>query len=303
MKALATLRRRIETMEELKSIVRTMKSLSAVNVRQYERASASIASYEETVEQGLQVALAGGWGAPKPSSRRAARSPVTGVVVFGSDYGLCGRFNEQVVNYAIERLPDVAGGSRVSPIIAVGLRAADRLEALGHPPAVTWYWPGSAAGLTRCANDILVRLDGWRAELGLDGAILFHNRPEAGGAAPHAYQLLPLSPSYLETLAARPWPGRSLPQFTVAPERLLSLLLRQQLFVSIYRAAADSQASEHAGRLSAMQAAERNLRDQLDELRGEFNRFRQAQITEELLEVVSGYETLHPARQRNAEAS
>ena len=76
---------------------------------------------------------------------------------------------------------------------------------------------------------------------------------------------------------------------------LFSALVREHLFVSIFRAAAESTASEHATRLASMQAAERNIQEHLQEMTGAFRRQRQQAITEELLDVVAGFETLQPA--------
>jgi F-type H+-transporting ATPase subunit gamma len=78
-------------------------------------------------------------------------------------------------------------------------------------------------------------------------------------------------------------------------EPLLSSLLRQHLFVSLYRAFAESLASENASRLASMQAAERSIDERLEALRGEFRYQRQHAITEELLDIVSGFEALNEA--------
>ena len=76
------------------------------------------------------------------------------------------------------------------------------------------------------------------------------------------------------------------------PGALLSSLVRRHLFVTLYQAFAEALASEHASRLSAMQAAERNIEDHLDELRAELARTRQEAITAELLDIVGGFEAL-----------
>jgi F-type H+-transporting ATPase subunit gamma len=74
--------------------------------------------------------------------------------------------------------------------------------------------------------------------------------------------------------------------------RLFSSLIQQYLFVSLYRAFAESLASENAGRLASMQAAERNIEDLLEELNSQFQQQRQSSITEELLDIVAGFEAL-----------
>ena len=78
--------------------------------------------------------------------------------------------------------------------------------------------------------------------------------------------------------------------FTMEAERLFPAVIRQYLFSAVYRAAAESLASEHASRLASMQAAVRNIEEHLEELRGEFRHLRQATITEEMLDIVTGFE-------------
>jgi F-type H+-transporting ATPase subunit gamma len=75
-------------------------------------------------------------------------------------------------------------------------------------------------------------------------------------------------------------------------DALFSALIRQYLFVSLYRAFAESLASENASRLAAMQNAERNIDERLTALQGQFHQQRQSSITEELLDIVSGFEAL-----------
>jgi len=98
--------------------------------------------------------------------------------------------------------------------------------------------------------------------------------------------------AWLARIQEEPWPTRVLPDFSMGWDALFSALIRQYLFVSLYRAFAESLASENASRLAAMQSAERNIDERLTELRGRFNQQRQSTITEELLDIVSGFEAL-----------
>jgi len=88
------------------------------------------------------------------------------------------------------------------------------------------------------------------------------------------------------------WPGSSLPTYTMDREVLLSSLLRQYFFISLFRACAESQSAEHGSRLRAMQAAEKNLDENRGELTGQYRRVRQEIITSELLDVVAGFEAV-----------
>lgn len=290
METLETLGRRIATTEELRGIVRTMKSLSAVSIRQYDRAVEALGDYRRTIEAGLQVVL-GRAGLPAAETRAA--EGLTLAVVFGSDHGLCGRFNREIARHARRELARRGIGPETVRHLAVGARAAAQLEAAGAPVARSFLLPGSAGGLTRTAESLLLEIDAFRAEHRVARVMVFHNRRTEGATAePDAAQLLPLDPDWLARLAARPWPSRALPTFSMEPEALFAALVRQHLFIGLFRAGAESAASEHATRLAAMQAAERNIEEHLSEMGTGFRRLRQASITEELLDVVAGFEAL-----------
>jgi hypothetical protein len=109
---------------------------------------------------------------------------------------------------------------------------------------------------------------------------------------PHTVHLLPVNQAWLTTLATEAWPTRVLPTFTMDWDRLFSALMRQYLFVSLYRPCAESLASENASRLAAMQGAEKNIDDRLTELQALFRRQRQMAITAELLDIVAGFEAV-----------
>ena len=123
-------------------------------------------------------------------------------------------------------------------------------------------------------------------------SLAVHPRIRRGGYEPAGVQLLPMDLTDFQRPQAAPWPSRRLPTFTMDQQQLLSALLRQYFFVSIFRACAESQASEHASRLAAMQSAEKNLAEKHDELTTQFRHLRQEAITTELLDVVSGFEAV-----------
>ncbi|NIP73232.1 MAG: F0F1 ATP synthase subunit gamma [Gammaproteobacteria bacterium] len=283
------LQRRIESFEELRSIVSTMKALSAVSIRQYEQAQRSLADYYRTVELGLHVVLRDVARAPSPRRRRQAGR--SAAVVFGTDHGLCGRFNEDIAAHALERLQSVPAADESALMLAVGARAAGQLESAGHRVEEDLFVPGSAARITATVQQILLKIDEWRSETGVEYVHLFFNRATArSGYQPTGVQLLPVNLQRFHRLEERPWPSRRLPMYTMDRQQILARLLRQYFFVSLFRACAESQAAEHGSRLNAMQAAERNLDERLEEVTGEYRRVRQESITAELLDVVSGFE-------------
>jgi F-type H+-transporting ATPase subunit gamma len=293
METLETLQRRIGTTEDLRAIVRTMKALSGVSIRQYDQATAALRDYARTVELGLQVLLRGG---TPPGPAPALRGRPAIAIVFGSDHGLCGRFNRQIVRFA-EIATEHSGLAPADvAYIAVGARAAAQLAARGLQPEEVFPQPSSAEALVGLSHDLLLRIDALRTGRGIERALVFHNaRSGRATAAPRRVRLLPLDAAWQRELAERPWPSRRLPAFTMDRAELLRALVGQYLFVVLFRAAAESAASEHATRLATMQAADRNIEDHLDEVRAAYRRRRQDAITEELLDVIAGFEVLRGA--------
>jgi F-type H+-transporting ATPase subunit gamma len=214
-------------------------------------------------------------------------------VIFGSDYGLCGQFNDEIVDHAVGRLDqlDVDPGDRV--VAAVGARAAAAARGRGLVLHDEFAAPSSVSGIERSARDLLMAIDAWREESAMQRVLLsYHEHRSSSEIGLRTAQLLPVELSRFRRVAESPWPSRRLPTFTLPAEHLLSALLRQFFTVSLFRAFAESAASEHASRLRSMQAAERNIDQKLDELRADYQRRRQDAITSELLDIVSGYEAL-----------
>ena len=291
MQTAEAIRRRLETAEDLRSIVRTMKALAIVSIRQYEDALLSLEGYTRTVRLGIQALLR---IHPEAVAGMIEPLPVRpGVVVFGADQGLCGAFSEQIAARFLEDRPRGAAGQTHGPVLAIGMRVAHRLEDGGVLPTEVLHLPASAPMMASLVGEVLERIDRWQAAGEADGVHLYFNRPDPRSIyQPHHSVLLPLDPAELRTLASAPWRPRGVPVVAADWDALLSATVQEYLFVTLQRALAESLASEHAARRAAMHAAERNLDDRLAELRGEFNQQRQSAITSELLDIVSGYEVL-----------
>jgi F-type H+-transporting ATPase subunit gamma len=292
MESLDQLHSQLDSLEDLRTIVKTMKALSAASIRQYERAVIALTDYYRTVERGLYVVLKDMQNPPVPSAH-ATKPMQLGAIVFGSDHGLCGRFNEEITGYALQQMASVITEPKNRIVLAVGVRVVGGLEQEGQATEEDFLLPGSATQITATVQQILLKLDDWRTQAGIEHVYLYYNRHSGGkGYTPTAIKLLPINLQRFHRLEEQPWPSRSLPTFSMNRDELLSQLLRQYLFVSIFRACAESQASEHASRLAAMQSAQQNLDERFEEVTMVFRRARQNVITAELLDIVSGFEAL-----------
>lgn len=281
---MASLRRKITSAGDLQSVVRTMKALAAASIGQYERSVRALADYNRTVEQGLGACFR----AQGPLSMNASGRPTSstiGAVVFGSDQGLVGQFNEVVADFATERLAVLAGGGG-NTVWAVGERVHARLTDAGMPPTKVLMVPTSVAAIGPLVGQILVEAD-------VGELHLFYNRPTSGSIhAPVTQRLLPLDEGWHRRLVDVPWPTHRPPEVLGGETTTLRALIREYLFISLYRACAESLASENASRLSAMQRANKNIDTLLEELNGRFHRLRQSSIDEELFDVISSVEAL-----------
>lgn len=291
METIEGLKRKIQSTEDLQSVVKTMKSLAAVKIRQYEKAVEALKDYNRAVEMGLRVVVQGGHevgkNGPVESNARL------GAVILGSDQGMCGQLNDQVVTHALKAMQNLKVPTDRRKVLAVGVRVSALLNAEGQLVEETFSLPGSVNGITAKVQELLLRIQAWTDVQGLHQVFLFHSRPASKAAyQPHQIRLLPVDRQWLKAMREKPWPTRMLPMFTMDRERLFRALIQQYLFVSLFRAIAESSASENASRLASMQGAEKNIREQLAELNGRYHRQRQMSITEELLDIVSGFEVL-----------
>ncbi len=290
METIDLVRRHITVTQELLEVVKIMKTLAAVNIRQYLRAVASMSDYHRTVEMGLQIFLRHqeAWSVATPVG-----SQRLGAVVFGSEMGMCGQFNEVLVAFAQENLDRLAPRPEDRLYMVVGHRALARLEQEGVEVREYVSLPGTIAGIANQVQEVVLKLMAWQERLGVERIVLFHQRlVSKSHFEPYLVNLLPLDMEWLATLARRPWPNKVLPTYTMPPGHLFSGLLRQLFFVLLYQAFAESLASENASRLAAMQLAEENITNRLADLRLSFNQMRQTAITEELLDIIAGYEAL-----------
>lgn len=289
MPALDALRRHMDVVTRLRSVVRTMKLLAAAGVRQYEQATSALGQHERTIEMGLQIAMQ---SPHRPRIRPAAASSAPlGLVAFGSDQGLCGAFNDEVAR-RVERLARQRRRAPLAQLLVVGERCAVRLRSRNIDVADVMHLPASIAAIASLVQDIAARIEHWETSLGVGRVLLVHHRCEEARSLLAVVQLLPLDPAWLRQLAARPWPTRVIPMFHGDWRPLFHALARQHIWVTLFRAVAESQAAENVSRLRAMQAAEKNVEERLAGVQRSYFRQRQDAITEELMDVVVGSEAL-----------
>jgi F-type H+-transporting ATPase subunit gamma len=286
MDTLENLKRKIGSAGELKSVVKTMKAMAASNIVQFEMAATALNDYYNTVSLGMIAYFSQekNYSITQPQKNDKGKSICA--LVFGSDQGLVGQFNEELSDFTTKSLNEF---SEKKVVWAVGKRMQDRLADSDF--IKTKLFPVRA--ITVLVGNILIDIETARENGEINEFYIFNNRLKIGtGYEPVSLRLLPLDYKWERDLKNKKWPTNKLPQIVGGIKPTLFALIKEYLFVSIYKACAESLASENESRLEAMQRAEKNIDEIENELNNKYHQLRQSSIDEELFDVVSGFEAL-----------
>jgi len=289
------LTRKISGAVDLEDVVRSMKALAASSIGQYQKAVHALEEYSTTVELALTACLRRARPGYDTTEAGAQKRRGIGAIVFGSDQGLVGRFNETVVEYAVNTLKALPGP--ITKVWPLGERIHALLVDTGMPTAGILPVPASVNAIAGLVGQILINVEAARENGDVVELYLFHNHPKSGSVyEPAGKRLLPLDLTWQKQLAAAPWPTKLPPEVIQGTTSPLRAFIREYLFVLLFQACAESLACENASRLAAMQRAEKNIDGILEDLNLKLHRIRQESIDEELFDVISGYEALTAAR-------
>ncbi|MFX0543039.1 FoF1 ATP synthase subunit gamma [Roseovarius sp. S4756] len=286
---LEQLTRTTTSMQGIRSVVHTMKTLSVINSAPYEHAASAIEAYHGTVLEGLHAFLS----QSGPVGVEGKEDDARVIIVFGSDHGLCGNYNEGVAAQVAQHI--TASGTGAVTVLCIGAQMADALADQGLAAEKSLSPPASVDGIGRLANLLTQRLDTIRRDSlprGLAVSLAYAARGEGGMQSPRIANLLPLDRALVAEMQSSPWQSRSLPYFSMRPNDLFLALIRGHLFASLFRAAAEALVTENAARMALMQQAEQSVDDRLLELQSDTRSLRQTEITTELLDVIIGFEAL-----------
>ncbi len=291
MEKLHTLGKKISSTKQMQSVVKTMKSLAAVNIRQYESAVESLREYNETVTMGLRAVL-------EQNRYELSRMKVDprrglGLIVIGAEQGMAGQFDEVVLRKADEYINDIGITRSKIRAIALGERVAAGLGDKNIEIAAQIPIPGSIEDIASSLHELVEVMVRWAREEGFGRITAIYNRPKSGiSYEAVSARLIPLSRDWIASLLKEPRPTRTVPLIHGSWREVYGALLREYVFASLVKAIIESMAAENASRLATMQAAEKNIKEHLEDLTAQFNRQRQSSITSELLDIVAGFEAL-----------
>ncbi|MBP9480345.1 MAG: F0F1 ATP synthase subunit gamma [Parabacteroides sp.] len=292
MDTLESLRRKIEGANDLKSVVRTMKAMAASNIGQYEMAVSSLNDYYRTIELGIIAYFRHekiDTLSEKKDSIKEDEKQIC-AIVFGSDQGLVGQFNDSLAEFVVHSFNDLPGKKE---IWAVGERVQLLFSDMGHNTTKLFRVPNSVHAITSLVQQILIKGEESYELDNRKEVYVFHNRSKTKtGYEPVYMRLLPLDEKWRHSLTELNWPSRKIPEIIGGIKPTLMVLIHAYLFTSLFKACAESLASENESRFAAMQRAEKTIDELMDDLNRMFHSLRQNSIDEELFDVESGFEAL-----------
>ena len=262
--------------------------VAAAKLRRAESAIAAARPYAERMKRTLGELAAAGGDASHPLLEQRERVARLEVVLVTTDRGLAGAFNSSAIKAAEALIAERAGDVEEVVITTVGRKAGEHMKRR-HPSRVReaieigsgWVEYAWASGIARGLADRYARGE-------VDEVVVVYNQfKSVMTQTPAVVPLLPFAPEGEEVDAeAAPY------SFEPNAESILSALVPRAIEVEIFRATLENQAGEHAARMTAMESATRNTKDLIESLTLEYNRARQAAITTELVEIVSGAQAL-----------
>ncbi len=284
---LKDIKRRIGSVEKTQQITSAMRMVAAAKLRRAEAAIRAARPYAERMKRTLgELAAAGGVEHPLLEKRAVVKK--LEVVAITSDRGLAGAFNSSVLKSAEAVITARSGEIDELFVSAIGRKAIEHMKRRHGEQLRETFETGSGWIEYEWAAAIARGLTDRYAKGEVDEVVIVYNEfKSVMTQTPVSVQLLPLAPDAgAVAVDALPY------TFEPSAERLLATLVPRAIEVEIFRAVLENQAGEHAARMTAMESATRNTKDLIESLTLEYNRARQAAITKELVEIVSGAQAL-----------
>lgn len=296
MPSLKELRNRISSVQATRKITKAMQMVAAAKLRRAQEAAEAARPYATRMEGVLANLAAGMTGQDEAPSLMVGtgKDDVHLLVVATAERGLCGAFNSSIVKLAREHAARLIGEGKTVKILCVGKKGADQLKRL-YPSAMVGIVDLSEAKKVgfEHADDVASRVLGMFEAGEFDVATLFYSQFQSViSQVPTAQQLIPAHVPSAEEIEESDLAGAGAYEYEPEESEILKELLPRNVAVQIFKGLLENAASEQGARMSAMDNATRNAGDMIDDLTMQYNRSRQAQITKELIEIISGAEAL-----------
>ena len=295
MPSLKDLRVRINSVKSTQKITSAMKMVAAAKLRRAQEQAEAARPYAERMDRmlsSLAASMVGQEGAP-PLLGGTGKDTVQLVVVMTSDRGLCGGFNSTIVRGARRLIRELIAGDKQVKILCIGRKGRDQLRRDYGSLIIGTIEDIAKPRLTyEAADRVAERIARMYGDREFDVCTIIYNRfKSAMTQFVTTQQLIPFAPPAAGVAADTALAG-AIYEYEPDESEILAELLPRNLSVQVYRALLENGASEQGARMTAMDSATRNAGDMINRLTINYNRSRQAYITKELIEIISGAEAV-----------
>lgn len=289
--AVEILRRRIKTTQDLRDIVSNMKMLSSVSILQYEQADKALDKYLRNLRDAFHVLAING-GLPQITDKKNKQSRSLFLLI-GSDNGMVGRFNREITDNAVQYLREKRISLQNTFFITVGKRVSALAESKHFRTYRSYAVSNSVKAVSLLSENVILSIDEIIRKEHIDEVwVISHHREEHGQIKVERKKIIPFDVKRLQKLKSKKWETNNIPMLGVSTEKMFAELVNEALMISVAKEINASLASEHYTRMTNMQNAEKNIDENLEELNLEYQQQRQADITDELIDVISGAEAM-----------
>jgi F-type H+-transporting ATPase subunit gamma len=290
MASLDDLKKRIASVKSTQKITKAMKMVAAAKLRKAQESAEKGRPYSEKMNNiilNLSSGISDKENAPKLLSG-TGNNQVHLCVVMTSDRGLCGGFNSNIIKKAKSYFSKILDEGKELKIITVGSKGNDQLKRAYGDKIIENITFKESKNANYFDADKVGKMVIEKFEAGgFDVCTIFYNKfKNVITQIPQAQQIIPLSNKEEENNSDESY------EFEPDEDEILSNLLPKNISTQIFKAMLENSASEQGSRMSAMDNATRNAGEMVDKLTIEYNRSRQAAITKELIEIISGAESL-----------
>lgn len=289
--AVEILRRKIKTTEDLRDIVSNMKMLSSVSILQYEEADKALDKYLHNLRDAFHI-LALNHGLPQINVKHS-KEPRHLFILIGSDNGMVGRFNREIVESAKSFLRQKRINIHDAMFITIGRRVSALAENSRLRLFKSYAVSNSVKTVSLLAENVILNLDeAVNKERISDVWIISHHRRTPVSVEVSQRQIMPFDLKRLQRFKDKKWETNNIPMLGIPANKMFAELINESLMITMAKEINASLASEHFTRMTNMQNAEKNIDENLEELNLEYQQQRQEDITDELIDVISGAEAM-----------
>lgn len=284
------LKKRIKVTEDLREIVGTMKALSSVSILQYEQANMALAQYRRNLQDAFQALIKQG-GLPSMGEKSEQGKQL--VILIGTDNGMVGKFNKEILDKAKADLKKQGVSLKNTLFLTIGKRIGGLAAQSNLKLYAKYAVANSVKMVNTIAETVIMKIDeATRKEHITSVCVWYHKRNKNEPVSLQKQQIIPFDFAAYQKLKEKPWGTNNIPLIPIERKQMFAALLNEYLTIALASQLNYSLAAEHYTRMTNMQNAEKNIDESLEQMNLEYQQERQENITDELIDVISGAEAV-----------